>query len=1090
MSTAAPIYRLVRPAVARPDPPSLDAAQQAVVDHAEGPLLVLAGPGTGKTTTIVEAVVERIRRGASPEQVLVLTFSRKAADELRARIAGRLGRTVTAPAASTFHSFCYSLLRVYGVAPGGRLPRLLSGGEREVRVRELLAGNAAGEGRTRWPAEFAPAIRLRGFASEVADLLDRARERGLDGRAVRRLGTDHDRPEWVAAGTFLDEYLDVLEIRGEVDYAGLVARADSLLDGPAREVRDRFSAVYVDEYQDTDPSQEHLLHRLAGAGRLLVAVGDPDQSIYRFRGAEVAGIVEFPDRFAHADGRPASVVTLSTCRRSGADLLAVSRAAAARIPMGRLSGRRDAHRGLTAAGPPADAPPEIRIYASVAAEVAGIADLLLRAHLLDAVPWSQMAVLVRSGRRSIPVVRRALVAAGVPVSVALDELPLSHDPAVAPLLQALRIVAEDQRRRAANDRAVATSFDASEAPEATAMSTVTALPAISAEVARSLLLSPLGGATSAQLRSLGRQLRQLDSAASGELPRRSDVLIGEVVADPRELTGLDDRVAAPVRRLTALLAEACRVAAAGGSPAEVLWALWDGSHWARRLSGTAGSDDTAGRAADRDLDAVVALFDAAARLEDQQPRATVAGLLEEIEAQEIPAAPYEERTGAPGSVRLLTAHRAKGLEWDLVVVAGIQEGVWPDLRRRGSLLDADGLDPEGPRPPPPASALLTDERRLFYVALTRARRRLVLTATSGSDDLAERPSRLLEETGLRIPEPLAAETDVLSLPSLVARLRRAASSPPRGDAADGDALRDAAASCLADLVLAVDAAGAPLVPAASPGRWWGLAPLTTGTTAVRPVDRPVDLSGSGVAAFSRCPRAWFLDREVKAIEATSTAQGFGSIVHALAEAVVVGDLPADLDEITARLDEVWDRLPYDARWQAARDHVEARAALVRFLDWHLANPRECAGAEVSFEVPVGDDIVLRGRADRIELDDAGRVVVVDLKTGKHPLTKDQLVTDPQLGIYQLASRQGAFAQWSSEPGGAELLQLRQDVRGSVRVQPQPALEPGDPWVDELVAGVAADIRAERFAARPNDGCDRCRFRTSCPARSDGSQVVP
>src|SRR5207302_5287710 len=174
-------YRLVRPAVQIPAPPRLDDRQQRVVDHAAGPLLVLAGPGTGKTTTLVESVVARVEAGADPDRVLVLTFSRKAADELRERIAGRLGRTVAEPAAYTFHGFCHAVVRAWGQssADGAAGPRLLSGAERELRVRELLAGNAAGEGTTRWPADLGPALRLRGFAREVADLLDRARERGL-----------------------------------------------------------------------------------------------------------------------------------------------------------------------------------------------------------------------------------------------------------------------------------------------------------------------------------------------------------------------------------------------------------------------------------------------------------------------------------------------------------------------------------------------------------------------------------------------------------------------------------------------------------------------------------------------------------------------------------------------------------------------------------------------------------------------------------------------------------------------------------------------------------------------------------------------
>jgi RecB family exonuclease len=258
---------------------------------------------------------------------------------------------------------------------------------------------------------------------------------------------------------------------------------------------------------------------------------------------------------------------------------------------------------------------------------------------------------------------------------------------------------------------------------------------------------------------------------------------------------------------------------------------------------------------------------------------------------------------------------------------------------------------------------------------------------------------------------------------------------------------------------------------------------------VRDPDRPIELSASAVAAFDRCPRAWFLDREVKATESTSTAQGFGSIVHALAEAVVVGELPADLDALVERLDEVWHLLPYDARWQAVRDHGEARAALERFLAWHALNDRECASAEANFEVAVGDDVVVRGRADRIELDADGALVVVDLKTTRNPPSDVRVKTDAQLGVYQLVTRHGAFKEWSTTPGGAELVQLRKSVRGSVKVQRQNPLADGDEWVDDLVDSIAEGIRSESFPARANEGCGYCRFRTSCPASDEGVQVM-
>src|SRR4051794_17908360 len=191
-TTDRPVYRLVRPPVEPVRAPVLDPSQRAVVAHTGGPLLVLAGPGTGKTTTLVEAVVARVARGLHPDQVLVLTFSRKAADELRERIATRLGRTVAEPAAYTFHSWGFALLRSH--AEPGRLPRLLSQPERDVRIRDLLRGHAEGAGVVDWPPAFRPALATRGFAREVAAVFDRARERGLDGAGLRGLGVVHDRP--------------------------------------------------------------------------------------------------------------------------------------------------------------------------------------------------------------------------------------------------------------------------------------------------------------------------------------------------------------------------------------------------------------------------------------------------------------------------------------------------------------------------------------------------------------------------------------------------------------------------------------------------------------------------------------------------------------------------------------------------------------------------------------------------------------------------------------------------------------------------------------------------------------------------------
>jgi superfamily I DNA/RNA helicase len=308
----------------------LDERQRRVVEHAGGPLLVLAGPGTGKTTTIVEAVADRIdNRGTDPERVLVLTFSRKAALELRQRITGRLRRTTRTPLALTFHSYAYALLRRDAVLNEEPPPRLLSGPEQLLEVRRLLEGELA-DGAREWPERLRAALATRGFAEELRDFALRAAERSYFPEDLVATGRTRGRDDWTAIGRFMERYAERFAVDPvqTYDYAELIHMAAGLLaadeDALHRE-RDAYDAVFVDEYQDTDPAQEELLRRLAGDGRDLVVVGDPDQSIYGFRGADVRGILEFPERFPTIGGDPAPVVALRDCRRMGPDILEASR---------------------------------------------------------------------------------------------------------------------------------------------------------------------------------------------------------------------------------------------------------------------------------------------------------------------------------------------------------------------------------------------------------------------------------------------------------------------------------------------------------------------------------------------------------------------------------------------------------------------------------------------------------------------------------------------------------------------------------------------------------------------------------------------
>ncbi|GGV25709.1 helicase UvrD [Streptomyces griseoflavus] len=1162
-------YRLVRTPPAHVNPPVLDAAQRSVVEHTTGPLLVLAGPGTGKTTTLVESVAARIARGGDPERILVLTFSRKAAVELRDRMALRIG-AARAPRATTFHSFSYALIRAHQDSDLFVEPlRLLSGPEQDVTVRELLAGQVdlerLGLAHVRWPDELRACLTTRGFADEVRAVLARSRELGLGPDALDAFARRIGRPDWRAASAFLAEYLDVLDLQGVLDYAELVHRAVLLAGRPeiAGQLAARYDAVYVDEYQDTDPAQVRLLHALAG-GRTLVAFGDPDQSIYAFRGADVGGILEFPQAFPRPDGRPAPVEVLRTSRRSGAALLEATRRVTTRMPLPRLPAEKvRAHRELT---PVRDGGRvEVHTYPTSGTELDNIADILRRAHLEDGVPWNDMAVLVRAGSRTLPAVRRALTSAGVPVDVDGDDLPLRHEPAVAPLLTALRAVAtaEADGRDATGTGAEAvtgtdavTGADAGPEPGAdgdtepgtdagpesgadgdtesgtdagpesgadgdtepgTDAGTDTGTgpgagtdesgPApdtgaeacwLSTETALTLLTSPLAGMDTADLRRLGRALREEERAGGNPLPPPSDDLLARALAEPERLAVHDPVYARGAQRLGSLLRRARERLADGGTAEEALWDLWDGTPWPQRLERSARRGGAAGRNADRDLDAVCALFATAARAEERTGGRGALNFLEEIEAEDIAADTLTRRAVRPDAVRLMTAHRSKGLEWRLVVVAGVQEGLWPDLRRRGSLLEADRIGRDGLAEPLTPGALLAEERRLFYVAATRARERLVVTAVKAPADDGDQPSRFLTELGVEPRDVTGRPRRPLAVAALVAELR-ATTVDPRVSGT----LRQAAARRLARLAALADEDGRPLVPSAHPYRWWGMFEPTESKVPLRDRDQPVVLSGSALDQLANtCALQWFLGREVKADAPATAAQGFGNVVHVLADEVASGRTPADLAVLMERLDSVWNALAFDAPWKSAQEKENARVALERFLRWHVMDRtgRTPLAGEHDFDVTLeaGDyEVRIRGQMDRVETDGEGRAYVVDFKTGKQAPSSKEVERHPQLAVYQLAVGEGAvddlFDGTRPEPGGAELVQLRQGAAKRDGGETLPKVQSQEPpqgeWVGDLLATAAGKVLDERFTPTTGQHCTHCAFRASCSARPEGRHIV-
>jgi DNA helicase-2/ATP-dependent DNA helicase PcrA len=1030
--------------------------QAAIIAAPVAPLLVVAGAGSGKTETMAGRVVWLVANDhVRPEQVLGLTFTRKAAGELAHRVRTRLGQLrrrlgddpyhAGEPAVSTYHSFAGRILTEHGVRAGFEpTARLLTEATRWQIVDALVRaydGDMAG-------VPFQPATvtdAVRALAGELAEHLSDPDEvarwtgrfsaavTGLPGRVYSPVQAMLDRQQvrlrllpLVRAYEQRKRDAEALDFGDQLARAARVAR-----DHPeVGEVeRDRFRMVLLDEYQDTSHAQVVLLRSLFGAagqasgasqaepnGRHtgdahpVIAVGDPCQSIYGWRGASTGTLDRFPELFLDRDGRPARVRQLTTSWRNRPEILRVANRLA--VPL-REAGARVAT--LTAAPRPAAPVGRATVACTLREtfldEAEWIADRI-RAAWGDSPEHPTTAVLIRR-RDQIAAIEAALRSRGLPVEV-VGLGGLLDTPEVRDVVCTLRVLAD---------------------------------PTDGASLVR-LLTGARWRIGPRDLVALHRRARQL--AAERRTPRGEPEIAPDRLEAATLAEALDDLGEAALysrtghRRLRAYARELAALRRRLDQPlpdlvADVERTIGLDVEVAVRAGTVAGDAGLARGHLD-------AFGEAAARFAAEAPGATLSAFLAYLAAAED-----EERGLTPGevevvegAVQILTTHAAKGLEWDVVAVAGLTRQVWPApakstdhyLQGVGVLPfplrgDADGLpslslaeatNQQGVEQARRAFDAAwrehdeREERRLAYVAVTRARR-LVLCSGYWWGDAVRKPrgpAGFLQEVyeqcqaGAGVVDGWApAPPDGAANPTDARVARAVWPTDPLGERRP--ALAEAATLVRAALADAERGDTQPVLPGLGitdaalddeeTRRWAEEVALLLAERErlaargeQREVALPAHLSVSQLVALRQDPVG--LARTLRRPMPTrpDPYARRGTAFHAWLEQRFGADRLLDLDELPGAADE-----------DAAPDTALARLQ-ERFLasEWADRVPVE---VEVPFATEVGG-VVVRGRMDAVfrdqDGDGDGGFDVIDWKTGHQPAGAAAEAAAVQLAAYRLA----------------------------------------------------------------------------------------
>jgi DNA helicase-2/ATP-dependent DNA helicase PcrA len=972
----------------------LNEAQRAAVTHGDGPVLVLAGAGTGKTRVLTRRIAWLIAsRKAAPSEVLGLTFTEKAAQEMEERVDRLVPFGYADTTLLTFHAFGHRLLSEFGMLLGlpGE-PRLLNESEAVVFLREHIYALPLDRLR---PAGD-PTKHLHELVKHFGRLADEdIAPDAYAAFAARATAEAHARGDAAGAETaaLMTElaacqraYLELLASEGLTDFAGLLSLSLRLVrEHPAlaSELRRRYPWILVDEFQDTNFAQFAIVRAIAGETANLTVVGDDDQSIYKFRGAAISNILEFRERYPTC-----ATYVLTENFRSTQPILDSAYKLIRHNDPDRLEVKAAVSKRLVARGPHPSGPPVgAQGFDTPSTEADFVATRIKT--LVDGGKrrYGDIAVLVRRHAASDPIAR-ALNLAGVPCRVAGGG-GLYDRPEILACLDALTALADPSADAALFFLAASEIYD----------------------------VPPLA-------------LAELRSRAERRHARLESAMAAALAVPPG---APDDALDPPAREaLTRLLGDlaALRPFAMRHATGETLYRFLAHTGWLERLTTEGASTDPA---ADAKVQNLARLFDLARGFAQLAPRDRAVEFVRHIallrEAGDDPRA--AEPDPDEDAVHVLTVHRAKGLEFPVVFLVGLEGGHFPGASRSDRLPFPDALLQQ---PPPGGDFHRKEERRLFYVGMTRAQEELWLTwATdhAGARRWKASPFVLEALDQAHVDAPLERARSV----DQVHRHRKAPESAPLA-----------------------------------------LEPI--------PGEQTLELSNRQIDDWLTCPLRYKYAHVLKVPLLPHHSVGYGLALHnAIREYYVHRreGWPIDVERMVAVFEQSWTGEGFITREHEQQRLEQGKAAVRAWFAREQESPSSPTMIEAPFRVTLGAD-VLRGRFDRVDVRPGLGPVIVDFKSSAVDDAEkaDKRAEESlQLKLYALAYG----LSHGKTPGAVELQFIESGVVGRAAVSEETLAE-----ARASIAGASAGIRARAFEATPGYlECGYCAYNAICPAKSRGPQ---